>query len=68
MALNPKEMSEAIIRNMKEKTGKSLEEWIGVVKESKLQEKKEIIDFLKTEKGLGHFQALEVFKQSKIIS
>ena len=63
MALGPKQMGEAIIRNLKEKTGKSLEEWIEVLLKEKLQDKKEAISFLKTEKGLGHFQALMIFEQ-----
>lgn len=62
MALNPKQMGEAIIRNLKEKTGKSLEEWLKELSETKLQEKKEVIEFLKNQKGLGHFQAQEVYK------
>lgn len=65
MALNPNQMSEAIIRNLKEKTGKTLEEWLDEVKETALEEKKEVIEFLKNEKGLGHFQAQEVYKHFK---
>lgn len=65
MALNPNQMSDAIIRNLKEKTGKSLEEWLNELNESELQEKNEVIEFLKKEKGLGHFQAQEVYKKFK---
>lgn len=65
MALGPKQMGEAIIRNLKEKTGKSIEEWIEVLTAENLQEKKEIIAFLKNEKGLGHFQAQKVFEHFK---
>ncbi|MEM9545214.1 MAG: DUF5655 domain-containing protein [Bacteroidota bacterium] len=62
MALRPKQMGEAIIRNLKEKTGKSVEEWIEVLKSEVIQDKKEIISFLKTKNGLGHFQAQKVFE------
>lgn len=62
MALGPKQMGEAILRNLKEKTGKSVEEWIEVLLKEKLQGKKETISFLKIEKGLGHFQALKVYE------
>lgn len=62
MALGPKQMGEAIIRNLKEKTGKSIDEWIEVLTKKELQDKKEIIAFLKTENGLGHFQAHKVFE------
>ena len=60
MALGPKEMGEAIIRNLKAKTGKDLPEWIDVVKQSGHTEKKVIIGFLKDEHKLGHFQAQKV--------
>ena len=36
MALGPKQMGEAILRNLEEKTGKSLEQWLTIVKKSKL--------------------------------
>ena len=62
MALGPKKMGEAILRNLKEKTGKSADEWGDLVEKTKLRDKKEVISFLKTEKGLGHFQAQKVFE------
>jgi hypothetical protein len=65
MGLNPQEMSEAITRNLKEKTGKSMDEWMEVLKNEHLEEKKAIVDFLKSEKGLGHFQAQVVFDSYK---
>jgi predicted transport protein len=68
MALDPKAMGEAIARNMKSKTGKTLEEWVKIVKKSKLIDKKEVIQFLKKEKGLGHFQAQRVFEELKGIN
>ena len=57
MALGPKEMSEAIVRNLKAKTGKDINEWITVVQQSGHTEKKAITLFLKNECKLGHFQA-----------
>lgn len=62
MALGPKQMGEAIIRNMKAKTGRSIEGWIDVVSSTNLREKKEVMEFLKKEQGLGHFQAQKVFE------
>lgn len=62
MALGPKQMGEAIIRNLKAKTGKSVEEWADMLTEQKLSEKKEVVAFLKSEKGLGHFQARAVYE------
>lgn len=62
MALGPKQMGDAIIRNLKEKTGKTLQEWMTFVKAENLADKKEIITFLKTKNGLGHFQAQKIYE------
>lgn len=62
MALGPKQMGEAIIRNLEEKTGKSLEQWLDIVKKSKLTDKKSIMDFLKNTHSIGHFQAQKIFE------
>lgn len=50
----PEEMAESVIRNLKEKTGKTLEEWLKVVKASKLAKHGEIVKHLKSEHGIGH--------------
>lgn len=63
MALGPKAMGEAILRNLKAKTGKELSEWLQIVEKSGLTDKKPVIAFLKNEYGLGHFQAQKVFEQ-----
>ena len=62
MALGPQEMGEAIVRNLKAKTGKDLHAWIEVVKQSGYTEKRAVTRFLKEEKQLGHFQAQKVFE------
>ncbi len=46
-------MQDAIISNLKQKTGKSLEEWIRVVKESGPSAKKERAQWLKAKHRLG---------------
>ena len=43
-----------MIKNLKEKYGKSLEEWIEVVKKTGIQKHGEIIKFLKSEHGFTH--------------
>ena len=63
MALGPKEMGEAILRNLEEKTGKTLEQWISIVKKSKLSDKKSVMDFLKNTHGVGHFQAQKIVER-----
>lgn len=57
MALSAAEMQEAVIRNLPEKTGKSLEEWIGIAKAFGLSKKNDILKKLKSEHHLGHIQA-----------
>lgn len=66
MALSPAEMEKAISANMKDKTGKSIEEWIEIVKTSFYKDSplKEQVNFLKS-LGLGHFQAQVVLKTIK---
>jgi hypothetical protein len=59
VALGPKEMGEAIVANLKAKTGKDLEEWKEEILKTKLTQKKAIMTWLK-ENGLGHIQAQTV--------
>ncbi|MBI5217286.1 MAG: DUF4287 domain-containing protein [Ignavibacteriae bacterium] len=46
-------MEETLIKNLQEKTGKTLEEWISIVKESAIEKHKEIVEFIKTKHGLS---------------
>jgi len=63
MTLSPKEMVKAIIKNLPEKTGKSLDQWIKVLAKKKIATKKEQMVFLKETHGLGHFQAQTIIKE-----
>ena len=63
MALGPKEMAAKIIQNLPKKTGKSLEEWLEIVTHSGETDKKSVMNLLKGEHGLGHFQAQTVFME-----
>lgn len=45
---------QTMIQNLKEKTGKSLDEWVKIAKASKLEKHGEIVKFLKTDHELGH--------------
>lgn len=45
---------QTMIQNLKEKTGKSLEEWVKIAKAAKLEKHGEIVKFLKTAHALGH--------------
>ena len=55
-------MGEAIVRNLAAKTGKDISEWLEVVIDSQLTDKKAVTAYLKQEHGLGHFQAQKVYE------
>lgn len=65
MAASMDDATATMIRNLEEKTGKSLDQWIAVVK--KLGDKKhsEVVNHLKAEHGLGHGYANLVVHASK---
>lgn len=48
------EMKAAMIAGLPEKTGKSLEQWLKIVRASKLAKHKEIVTLLKVEHGITH--------------
>jgi predicted transport protein len=54
MAKSPEEMAAAMIANLKEKTGKTLKQWLPIMKAAKLEKHGQIVKFLKTEHGLTH--------------
>ena len=66
MAKSPEAMAEAMIANMKEKTGKTLPQWLTVVKRSKLDKHGLIVKHLKTDHGMTHgFASLVAHKALK---
>ena len=62
MGLSPNEMEQAIVKNLPEKTGKSLEEWFKVLDGEKQSNKKEMKVCLKEKYKVGHFQAQTIVK------
>ena len=46
--------TETMIRNLKDKTGKSMDEWVAVVKGLGPKKHSEIVKFLKDTSGMGH--------------
>ena len=54
MAKSPEEMTEQMILNLPERTGKSLDEWLKITKASKLAKHGEIVSLLKTKHGVTH--------------
>jgi predicted transport protein len=66
MSLGPKQMEEAIFRNLPKNTGKTLDEWIKILIKSYVKGIKEQIAWLKTQ-GLGTVQAtFIVHKHNKV--
>ncbi len=54
MPKSPEEMADAMISNYKEKTGKTLPQWIKIAKASGCIKHGEIVKHLKTEHGMTH--------------
>ncbi len=54
MSKSPEEMTNAMIANMPEKTGKSLQQWIAIVKKADATKHGEIVKFLKSDHGMTH--------------
>ncbi|MEM9402045.1 MAG: DUF4287 domain-containing protein [Pseudomonadota bacterium] len=54
MGKSPEAMAEAMIANMKEKTGKTLPQWLAIVKRSKLDKHGLIVKHLKADHGMTH--------------
>ena len=63
--MDPKSMEKAMLKNMIEKTGKPIKEWISIVIEQNFVENKDIVKFLKEEYSVGHFYAHLIAKKSK---
>ena len=58
-------MEKAMIKNMIEKTGKPIEEWIKIVKEKDFLKHGEIVKFLKEQYLLTHGYANLIAQKSK---
>jgi len=54
MSKSPEAMAQTMIANLKEKTGKTLEQWLTVVGSSGLEKHGEIVKHLKTGHGVTH--------------
>ena len=63
--MDPLSMEKAMMKNMIDKTGKSIEEWIGIVNEQQSITDNDIVNFLKEKHSLGHFYAHLIVRKSK---
>jgi len=64
MAKSPEEMLESMVQNLKEKTGKTLEQWLKVAKATKLEKHGQIVAHLKETHGVGHGYANLIAQKS----
>lgn len=55
--MTPAEMQAAVIRGLKAKTGRDLEEWLALLEEAALSSRKERVTWLKSTHGVGHVTA-----------
>lgn len=62
MPRSPKEMYAAIVKNLPKNTGKTLEQWMDLVKRKGPEERKEQVDWLKIKHNLGNGQAKTIVK------
>jgi predicted transport protein len=53
MPKSPKEMGDAIARNLPAKTGRTFDEWVSIARKQKLASRKEIVAWLKSQHQLG---------------
>ena len=63
--MDPLSMEKAMTKNMIEKTGKPIEEWIKIVKEKDFLKHGEIVKFLKEQYSLTHGYANLIAQKSK---
>lgn len=54
MPKSPEEMAESMIKNMKEKTGKTLEEWLPIARAAGIEKQRALLNHLKNEYGVTY--------------
>lgn len=64
MAKSPEEMKATMIAGLKDKTGKTLEQWLKIIRAKKLEKHKEIVTLLKSEYEVTHGFANMIALQS----
>jgi hypothetical protein len=65
MPKSPKEMGEAIARNLPEKTGKTFEQWVELTRKAGLASRKERVAWLKSEHELGTVTAMFIAAEAE---
>lgn len=54
MGKSPEEMAASMIANLKDKTGRTLEEWLALTKKTNLEKHGQLVKLLKSEHGITH--------------
>jgi hypothetical protein len=65
MPASPEAALQSMIENLAAKTGKSLADWVAVVKKSRLEKHGEVVGMLKQDHGIGHGYATLIAHQAK---
>ena len=60
MAKSPEEGMATLLKNLREKTGKSIDEWVVIARSSDLKTHKPLVEFLKTNHALTHGYANQI--------
>ena len=63
--MDPLSMERAMVSKMIERTGKSIEQWIEIVKDNDFSKHGEIVKFLKQEHSLTHGYANLIARRSR---
>ena len=63
--MDPLSMERAMVSSMIERTGKSIEQWIEIVKDNDFSKHGEIVKFLKQEHSLTHGYANLIARRSR---
>ena len=63
--MDPLSMEKAMIKNMVERTGKPIDDWLEIVSSKKLNKHREIVNFLKHNYSITHGYANLIAYKSK---
>jgi hypothetical protein len=65
MGMTAERMVEAILRTLHEKTGKTLEQWMKLIRSEAPESRKDAIEWLKSKHGLGHVTASQIVRKAR---
>ena len=63
--MDPLSMEKAMIKNMVDKTGRSIDDWVKIVSKQKFNKHNEIVHFLKKDYSMTHAYANLIARKSK---